>query len=176
MKYLKTMLLLLVIPLLAVTAFPQDENEDPGTVFVAPLRGPEETPSILSQARGRFKAVVSDDGTSMDYTLTYDGFLTAVAVAHIHIGQKGFPGGVTIFLCGGGGRPACPSPGGTVTGTIKAADVGAIPAQELAAGDLPKVLRAMRAGLTYVNVHTMAHGGGEIRGQIRAVRDDEDEE
>ena len=170
MKYLKAMLLLLIIPLIAVTASPQEDNDAPGTVFVAALRGPEETPSILSQARGRFRAVVSDDGSSIDYTLTYEGFLTPVAVAHIHIGQKGVAGNVTIFLCGGGGRPTCPSPGGTVTGTITAADVGAIATQELAARDLPKVLRAMRAGLTYVNVHTMAHGGGEIRGQIQVRR------
>jgi hypothetical protein len=54
-----------------------------------------------------------------------------------------------------------------------AANVGAIPAQGLAAGDLPKLLEAIRAGATYANVHTRAHAGGEIRGLIKVVEDDD---
>jgi hypothetical protein len=27
--------------------------------------------------------------------------------AHIHVGQPDVNGGVTVFFCGGGGRPAC---------------------------------------------------------------------
>ena len=86
-------------------------------------------------------------------------------MAHIHLAQKGVNGPVTVFLCGGP-TPACPSPGGTVTGTIVAADVLAIPAQGLAAGDLAGLLRAIRAGVTYVNVHSATFPTGEIRGQI----------
>jgi CHRD domain len=72
------------------------------------------------------------------------------------------------FLCGGGGKPACPAAGGTVSGTIVAADVLALPTQGLAAGDLAAFLRAMRAGVTYVNVHSMTFAAGEIRGQLKA--------
>jgi hypothetical protein len=75
-------------------------------------------------------------------------------------------GAVAAFLCGGT-KPACPAAGGTVSGTIVAADVLAIPAQGLAAGDLAGLLKAMRAGVTYANVHTATFGSGEIRGQIR---------
>jgi len=39
--------------------------------------------------------------------------------------------------------------------------------QQLDAHDLPKVLRAIRRGETYANVHTMTSPAGEIRGQIR---------
>jgi hypothetical protein len=53
-----------------------------------------------------------------------------------------------------------------VTGTIVSSDILAVPAQGIAAGDLASVLKAMRAGLTYANVHTTNFPNGEIRGQI----------
>jgi hypothetical protein len=81
---------------------------------------------------------------------------------------------VAAFLCGGGGKPACPPAGGTITGTITAADVVAIPTQNLAAGDLASLMKAIRAGVAYVNVHTTNFPSGEIRGQIRFHEEDED--
>jgi hypothetical protein len=34
-------------------------------------------------------------------------------------------------------------------------------------GELSELIAAIRAGKTYVNVHTNKHPGGEIRGQVR---------
>ena len=71
------------------------------------------------------------------------------------------------FLCGGGGKPACPATGGTVTGAIRAADGIGPAGQGIAAGEFAELVRAMRAGKTYANVHTSpTYAGGEIRGQI----------
>jgi hypothetical protein len=54
-----------------------------------------------------------------------------------------------------------------VTGTVSADDVvGAAAAQGIAAGELDEVLRAVRAGIAYVNVHSTLWPGGEIRGQL----------
>ena len=39
-------------------------------------------------------------------------------------------------------------------------------AQCLAAGEFQELVRAIRAGATYVNVHTEGHPGGEIRAQL----------
>ena len=131
----------------------------------AHLSGYQETPSINSPATGRFKAKIN--GSQIDYKLSYSGFPATdiVHLAHIHFGQFGVAGGVAAFLCGGGDKPACPQ-SGEVTGTIDAADVQAIPAQGLAAGDIGALIAAIRHGVTYVNVHTDLHAGGEIRGQI----------
>ena len=49
---------------------------------------------------------------------------------------------------------------------------GGTASQQLAAGELNEVIRAIRAGVAYANVHTILSPGGEIRGQIR-VRDDD---
>ena len=71
-----------------------------------------------------------------------------------------------VFLCGGGSKPACPAAPATIQGTIIATDVMALPTQNLAAGDLAAVIRAIRHGVTYVNIHTPNSPGGEIRGQV----------
>jgi len=123
-------------------------------------------PAIVGSGVGHLRLTLHDDGT-MDFELTFSGLTGAASAAHIHIGQRGVAGAVTIFFCGGG-RPPCPGDAGTVTGTISAADVLPVPAQGIDAGDLDAVLRGMRAGVTYANMHTAAHSGGEIRGQIEA--------
>jgi hypothetical protein len=130
----------------------------------AQLSGYQETPSIVSPASGKFKAKIN--GSQIDYKLSYSGFTSPVHFAHIHLGQFGVAGGVAAFLCGGGGKPDCPQGSGEVSGTIVAADVQAIAAQGLAAGDIAALIDAMRHGVTYANIHTDNFAGGEIRGQI----------
>ena len=74
-----------------------------------------------------------------------------------------------LFRSGNGpaGTQGCPAAGGTITGTITPVDVGAgAAAQGIAAGEFVELVRAIRAGVTYVNVHTEIRTGGEIRGQL----------
>ncbi|HUG36198.1 MAG TPA: CHRD domain-containing protein, partial [Candidatus Limnocylindrales bacterium] len=102
------------------------------------------------------------------YLLVYFDMESAVTFAHIHLGQAGTAGGVAAFLCGGGGKPACPAPGVvTFTGTLTAADVSTIATQGLTAGEFSEFVRAIQGGNAYVNVHTQTFGGGEIRGQLK---------
>ena len=143
--------------------------------FRATLNTFEETPAIVGTGTGHLSLTLHDNGT-MDFELTFSGLTGPASAAHIHIGQRAVAGNVTIFFCGGGGRPACPGASGTVTGTITANDVLPVPTQGIDAGDLDAVLRGMRAGVTYGNMHTAAHGGGEIRGQITTSDDHEDDQ
>ncbi len=144
------------------------------------LRGFQEVPSISTVARGSFRALVSEDGNSIDWALSYRDLEAAVQQAHIHFGQTGVNGGITVFLCtnlgnGPAGIQACPASPATITGTIAAADVSpnieataGARAQGLDTGEFAELIRAIRSGDTYANVHSMTFPGGEMRGQILA--------
>jgi hypothetical protein len=136
--------------------------------FKANLSGYQEVPAISTTGTGNLTLSVNPAGTIITYSLTYSALQGGSAVtAHIHFGQTSVNGAAVAFLCGGGGaNPACPAGGGTVTGTIAASNIIAVPAQGIVAGDLAAVLRAMRNGVTYANVHSTTFSGGEIRGQI----------
>ena len=142
------------------------------------LNGFEEVPVVSTVADGEFRARISNDQTQIQWELSYADLESAVQQAHIHLGQKGVNGGITVFLCtnlGNGpvGTQPCPASPATISGTITAADVSPPIAATLAArnqglntGELDELLRAIRAGKTYVNVHTTDRPGGEIRSQI----------
>src|SRR5260370_32466943 len=95
--------------------------------FRANLNTFEETPAIVGNGAGHLRLTLHNDMT-MDFELTFSGLTGAPMVAHIHIGQRGNAGGVTIFFCGGGGRPAWPpATSGTDTWTLTPADAIALP-------------------------------------------------
>ena len=164
MNHRKTVVLLAAIPLVAMPLLAQHSE---AREFRADLRGRNEVPLTLSAARGTLALTVNDADTSVHFVLEYEGLQTTVAAAHIHVGQPNVNGGVTVFLCGGGGRPACPQEG-TVEGDFNASNVLGLTSQQLELNNLAKLLSAIRAGKTYANLHTTTSPGGEIRGQIRA--------
>jgi hypothetical protein len=53
-----------------------------------------------------------------------------------------------------------------VTGTIIPSDVVGPAVLGIAPGEFAEFVRAIRAGMTYVNVHNATFQAGEIRGQI----------
>lgn len=144
--------------------------------MMARLRGFQEVPAVSSTGTGEFRGKISNDETSIDYELSYaDLEGTTTLFAHIHLGQMSVNGGVSAFLCGGGGKPACQATSGTVTGTVVAADIIGPAGQGIEPGEFAELLRAIRRGVTYANVHTNKHPGGEIRGQIKASHADADD-
>jgi len=134
----------------------------------ADLTGYEEVPAISSTGTGELRLKVDEDSQLIEYELSYENLEgTTTTASHIHLGQKSVNGGVIAFFCGGGGKPACTPGSGTFSGTIIPTDVIGPTAQGLAAGEFAEVLKALRAGQIYVNVHTNKHPGGEIRGQVK---------
>ena len=140
------------------------------------LTGYEEVPAVSTMGSGEFRAVVRDDG--IHYRLSYRDLEGDVAQAHIHLGQERVNGGISAFLCSNLTDPA-PPPGtqacpgaheGTVEGTIEPADVVGPAGQGIAPGEYAELLRAIRAGVTYANVHSSKHPGGEIRAQLERGR------
>ena len=139
-----------------------------GRNFKASLDSYHETSLSLSTSdTGSFRARLNHDGDQLTYELQYSGLEGGnVLFAHVHLGQIGTTGGVMFFLCGGGGRPACPNPPATVTGTVTASDVIGPSGQGVAPGEFQEAIDAMRDGAAYANVHTTVYPSGEIRGQI----------
>ncbi|HEY7649149.1 MAG TPA: CHRD domain-containing protein [Methylomirabilota bacterium] len=158
-------------------------NPPPPTVNVlnsAALRG-----AISTGALGSFHATIRKNADLIDYELTYEALEGDVTQAHIHFGQRHTVGGIVVWLCktatvfptDGQGNPLEPANsltplcGGprqdTVVGSITPAQVLAQTAQGIAAGEFAELVRAIRAGATYANVHSVGpFAAGEIRGQI----------
>lgn len=165
--------MLLAISLAALTAIPGTALAGPPAQnFGTHLSGDEEVPPRETPAQGQSTFKLSADGESLDYRLIASNIENVVA-SHIHIGPAGSNGPVVAFLYG----PAAPGGGRTsgvlAEGTITDADL----VGPLAGQDLDDLVAAMRAGNTYVNVHTNDGDntpnegpgdfpGGEIRGQI----------
>jgi CHRD domain len=135
--------------------------------FKAQLTGPREVPVCSTTGSGRAEVTI-DNESQISFEVTYD-LDGAVSVAHIHLGKRTEAGGVIVFFCGGGGKPACPPSPATVTGTIVAADVVGPVNQGIAAaaGEFAELLQALRSHLTYANVHSDICPSGEVRGQLR---------
>jgi hypothetical protein len=142
--------------------------------FVAVCSGGEEVPIPRpTRARGTAVLHVINDGTEIAYRLIVSNIHNVVA-AHIHLAPEGMNGPVVAFLYG----PAAPAGGRNdgplAQGVIREGDL----LGPLAGGPLSALIEAMRAGGTYVNVHTddgvapvdTGPGdfpGGEVRGQIQ---------
>jgi hypothetical protein len=147
-------------------------SNDDNRNFFAHLSGDEEVPSRETRAVGQAVFHLNEDGTELAYTLIVANIENVVA-AHIHVAAVGVNGPVVAFLAGpfpaGGGR----FDGVLAQGTITAANLDG----PLTGHPLSDLVDAMKAGNTYVDVHTNDgvpptntgpgdFPGGEIRGQI----------
>ncbi len=178
MKYSKVtaikclpMIMLFGAPALAQTL--QNNN-----TLEADLNGFQEVPPISTAATGKFRAQIDPTGNTIAYELSYQGLEGSAQEAHIHFGQPGVSGGVSVFLCSNlanlppfgvaipPGAQSCPTPSGTVRGIIQASDVIGPTAQGISAAEIAKLLAAMRADVTYADVHSSNAPNSEIRGQI----------
>ena len=152
------------------------------------LSGLEETTAtIQTPASGEFKGTISEDGTSIKYEETWRNLSSTVTQSHIHFGRPGLSGGIVLWLCynpaAGTKPPAAPTPTpqlcpttspATITGTLTEADVVASPAVaggpnqgiDTGAEGFAEMVKAIRTGSAYVNVHSVDHPSGEIRGRL----------
>jgi hypothetical protein len=144
----------------------------------ARMRGLGEVPPTNSQGAASLQGKISADKTSITFTLTWSGITGPPLFSHIHFGPSKETGGVMVFFCGGGGKPACTqATSGTASGTITAGDIvgpvlqGIDPAP---AGQFSDVIRAILTNNAYANLHTTRFPGGEVRGQVVVHGEDDD--
>lgn len=112
--------------------------------YKATLNGASEVPPVTTSGTGA--AAINVDPTTMElsWSVTYAGLSGPAAAAHIHCGAAaGANAPVSVPF---GSKLASP-----ITGS------GKMTASQLA---------DLEAGKCYVNIHTAAHKGGEIRGQL----------
>jgi CHRD domain len=137
------------------------------------LTGYEEDLLVVSTTgTGDFDARIDESGEEIFYRLSYNR-LEDVTQAHIHFGGRHQSGGISVWLCSNLGSPpapmgtqACPVSSGSVSGVITPADVVGPSGQGIAPGEFGELVDAMRAGVTYANVHTDKFPAGEIRAQL----------
>jgi len=112
--------------------------------FHASLSGLQEVPPVPGSGKGSADFKLDTSTNTLTWTVTYSGLTGDAVAAHIH--GPALPGsnaGVEVPLTVG------PSP---ITGSavLTAAQV-----------------TDLSTGKTYINIHTSANKGGEVRGQIR---------
>ena len=153
-----------------------------GRDFETDLNGFEEVPSVSTIAGGAMSAEIDRAGTEIHYVLSWRNLEALPTQAHIHLGQEDAAGGISVWLCDSATNPSprettpgCPqSQSASVSGVIRAADVVGPVNQGIAGGEFNELVRAMRAGVTYANVHSQKFGPGEIRGQFDRDHGDRD--
>ncbi len=114
-----------------------------GERFNISLDGTQETPANTAPGHGTAWAILSPDGTSLLYRATFAELTGPVTGSHFHTGAPGVGGPVV--------HPFTES-SNTATGAW------ATPADS--------IIRSLLTGNVYMNFHTSAHPGGEIRGQL----------
>ena len=106
------------------------------------LSGAEEVPPIQGGASGSGTITIGDDG-SVSGSVTASGFTPTMA--HIHEGKAGTNGKVIVPFTKEGDKFSAPA-GAKLT---------------------PDQMKAFKAGDLYVNIHSAAHPGGEVRAQLK---------
>jgi CHRD domain-containing protein len=132
--------------------------------------------AVSSTGTGSFRASIDDGARTITYELRYSGLESVATQSHIHFGDRHQNGGISAFLCtnlgngpAGSVTPACPAgmtDEAVVTGTITPAQVVGPAAQGILPTQFDELVRAIRAGIAYANVHTTTFPSGEVRGQI----------
>ena len=111
---------------------------------VEPLSGANEVPPVQSQAKGTAEVTYDPAGKKVNWTVNYSGLSGPATAAHFHgPAERGKNAGVAVPIHNQGTSPV---KGSATLTDAQAAD--------------------LQAGRYYINIHTAANPGGEIRGQV----------
>lgn len=153
----------LLISMLVGTAGAANKS---GEKFRADLTGDTEVPEpVITDTSGDFRLAYDDfDGTAIYRIRLRDGL--RVFMAHIHCGLAGANGPIVVWLAGNPGEDRAWDVDGKWIDNATFTDADVIPGT--GCGDnLAELMETLREDGGYVNVHTRANPGGEVRGQIR---------
>ncbi len=131
-----------------------------GKSFKAMLSGGESVPAVKTMAKGEATFTLSKDGKSLSCKVTVSD-IENVTAAHIHLGKKGENGPPVALITN-------EKKAGKFSGTLAE---GSITEKELMGSLMGKsvndLIKQIKKGNAYVNVHTDKYPDGELRGQIK---------
>ncbi len=117
-----------------------------------PITSGQETSPVTTSGSGTIDAAYDADTNTLTFGLRWSNLTTAVNAMHFHVAPPGTPGGITVDFASLGSFPT------TTTGAF---------AGSVVLNDTQET--QLLAGNFYVNIHTIMHGGGEIRGQLNPI-------
>lgn len=121
-----------------------------GETFTAYLTSDQEVPANASTARGFARVFLNESTGTITYTVTFSGLGSNQTASHIHGPAAIGVNGPVLINTGNTGAT-----GGTLTGSSPIT---------------PEQIALLRSHQTYLNVHSVTFGGGEIRGQLGILR------
>lgn len=129
--------------------------------LTATLSGSNEAPAVAATGSGGTATVVFDlAADTVTWTIDVYNLPTGVTAGHIHAGGPGVAGPVVVNFTVSAGQ----SNDFRISGTARASDLVARAAQGINSWD--DLEQAAMLGQLYVNVHSQANPGGEVRGQL----------
>ena len=130
----------------------------------ATLAGSNEVPAVTTTTASGTATFEAVGDTAISFTVSVTG-LTGMTMGHIHTGASTVNGGILVWLLPANGT-AAQSPSPQLTGVISTGTLAQSWIRGSPAITLDSLKKLMRTRTAYVNVHTSAFGGGEIRGQV----------
>jgi hypothetical protein len=115
--------------------------------FTATMSGANEVPANASKGTGEVKATLDTVTKVFEYSATYSGLTGPAIAAHFH----------GPAMAGANAGPALPIPAAAIAASPITGKATLTDAQ----------IADLQAGRWYLNIHTAANGGGEIRGQLK---------
>ena len=119
-------------------------NKDGRIYMYARLTASQEVPAVNTKAKGLVTFILEEDGKTLSVHGVFDSLSGAVTNCHFHSGALGVNGGVVLNLL-----PLVK--GNQISGKVTVTKA---------------ILAAISNYAIYINVHTAANTGGEMRGQV----------
>jgi hypothetical protein len=131
--------------------------------FTAALHGGNENPGVSTGAVGTGTVSLNLATQVVTYRIDVYNMPVGTTASHFHVGAPGVNGPVVVNFT----VPAGISNDYAISGTASASDLTARAAQGINSWE--DFIQALLLGNIYMNVHSTANGGGEIRGQVIRV-------
>jgi hypothetical protein len=120
----------------------------------------QETPALLSGAVGTADVLVDIGARELSMTVRVFNLPTPSTAGHIHVGPEGVAGPIILDF------PNVPGRLNDFVLTFRLSATALRPNPALGINNMEDAIQAIVGGNAYVNIHSTANPGGEIRGQL----------